>query len=61
MKDELIKLQIEKLIKEREDIAYEIRQVGLNDMQWVNANMNATQRMNDITFRIDNLLMQLTN
>ena len=60
MKNELLKEQIRKLVKEREDLTYDLRQVGFNDMSWVTQEINYTNRVSAIEMRIDNLMMQIT-
>jgi hypothetical protein len=59
MKNKLIELQIKSLVEEKERISYEMRNVGFNDMSWVTCENNFNKRINDIDFRIDNLLMQI--
>ena len=59
MKNELLKLEIASLLKERENLFYDLRQIGFNHMNWVNAEMNANKRILDINFRIDLLLSQI--
>lgn len=60
MRNQIIKSQLEKLIKEREDLAYEMRQIGFNDMGWVSSEINYKKRVLDIDVRIDYLISQIT-
>lgn len=59
MKNEIIKKMIEGLSKQRENLDYEFKQIGLNDMNWTNAQMNYRNAIMDIDSRIDFLLSQI--
>jgi len=60
-KNELLKTQINSLLKESESLNYELRNIGFNNLNYFDAQQKHGVRIMAIEMRMDNLLFQITD